>query len=467
MPDNFVAMMKEEWRVHANVFGSVGFALFPVMLAGFAFMGSFMLPLFLAIMPAAQIALLTHLLFVLLGAMVGSFGIMGREFMNRRFGQASLIAYSSRSLPVSERRIFLNFFVKDVVYYFLLYIIPFVAGFALASPFLAVDPGYLLLLPATLTLSFLMGLSLAFFLSTVYAHSPGLFAGTLAALLIAGAAASRSSVGGVWLLPPFALFLHPSPGPLAASVLIIGICCAVSICFPKIEYQDRTKRFENALDPLTRRLGILRDPHFVAKDALDLKRSEGGIGKIVFSFLLPLGLVWFLLSLLLQFIPAASPLIIFSVLLGVITSTIYNWLTEFDSFSTYAFLPVEVETVMASKLKSYALLNFLPAGLLILVGAGSGEAASLPAAMAVFLAVSSYTLAVTVYLTGLHPNVMLYHAATFFWYLAAISPALLGLIFVSIADPLYAVAGVALIPIAGYLLKKGVLRRDVWDQPGY
>ena len=74
-------------------------------------------------------------MYLMLGLMVGGFGMLGNEVMNRRFGQASLLAYSARSLPLSERYIFANFVVKDTVYYFFLWVFPFGFGYVLASPF--------------------------------------------------------------------------------------------------------------------------------------------------------------------------------------------------------------------------------------------------------------------------------------------------------------------------------------------
>ena len=103
MFDIFKSMMKEEWRMHSSLFGHSGFALFPVFIFLFTFFVSLVLPVFREIVSDAGIALGMHYFFLLVGGMVGAFGLLGREFMNRRFGQASLIAYSSRTLPVSER----------------------------------------------------------------------------------------------------------------------------------------------------------------------------------------------------------------------------------------------------------------------------------------------------------------------------------------------------------------------------
>jgi hypothetical protein len=466
--DLFTAMMKEEWRIHSTIFGSLGFALFPSVIAFFALLGSLALPLFEGMVPYTLVALLAHVLFLLMGVMVGSFGLLGREFMNRRFGQASLIAYSSRSLPVSERQIFTAFLVKDTVYYLLLYIVPFGVGFAAATPFLSLSPAYALLALLTLTLSFLLGLSLVFFLSTLYARSGRFVIGlSLFLLLVLGIATWQGSISASFYLPPYAFFLRPAAEPLVATLLLILFPSAVSILFFTIDLPDRTKQFPNSLDLLAERLGVLGGAHFIAKDALDLLRSEGGVGKVIFSFLLPLGLIWVCLSILLRFIPGISPLVVFSVLLGVLSATIYNWLTEFDSFTSYTFLPVEVSTVIASKLKSFALINTLSIGVLTLAALSTGAMGTFVPAVASYLSVSVYTLSVTVYLTGLHPNVMLYHARVFVLYLAAISPALLLLIFASVANPLFAFGSLILIPIAAFLLKQSMMKWQAWEMPTY
>ncbi len=113
----FTSMVKEEWRIHSTLFGNLSFALYPVMIFCIACMGSFILPLVTGVLPQGSLAIILHAILLLLGIMVGGFGLMGMEVMNRRFGQASLLAYSARSLPLSEREIFLTFVIKDIVYY--------------------------------------------------------------------------------------------------------------------------------------------------------------------------------------------------------------------------------------------------------------------------------------------------------------------------------------------------------------
>ena len=463
--DLFLAMMKEEWRIHSTVFGGIWFGLFPCVIAVFAFIGSLTLPFFAGAVPYTTVALLALIFFLLAGVMVGSFGLMGREFMNRRFGQASLIAYASRSLPVSEQRIFAAFLVKDTIYYILLYIFPFTVGFAAATPFISLDPGYILLAFVSLTLAFLIGLSAVCFLSTLYARSIGLLAGAVVAL--AALAFAALPLGAAAIFPPYSFFLTPGLGPLSLSLLLILVPAAISVLFVTVDYPDRTKRCRNNLDPLADLLRPLGSEHFIAKDALDLLRSEGGAGKIVFSFVLPVGLIWVCLGILVRFTPGIDPLLMFAVLLGVISATIYNWLTEFDSFSSYTFLPVEVSQVIDGKLKSYALLSLLPVVLIVVVAAVSSGAGAVLPALATLIPVSAYTLAVTVYLTGLHPNVMLYHAGVFVRYVLATSPALLLIIFASIIDPRYVYGSLLLLLPAALLLGRGRRKWQAWDMPGY
>ncbi len=454
-------MIVEEWRLHSSVFGGLMFALLPALVAFFSAAAALSLPVFSRIVPMEQVVLLAHYLFAFFGLNVGGFGLMGREFMNRRFGQASLIAYSSRSLPVSERRIFFSFLVKDVLFYFALWILPCVAGLAIVSPFLGIPPVAILHLLLTLSLAFLTGLSAVFFLSTLYAHSQKLLIGTVlaaaAAALLTGACLNLNVL---WALPPYRLFRDLSAGNLLASLALAIVPAALSLAFLNVDYPEKKRTYRNALDGLARRMPWAAYAPFMAKDCLDLSRSEGGLGKIVFSFLLPIALIGVLLFAFLPFVPALQPLPLFALFLGIITSTVYNWLTEYDLFASYAFLPVQVSTVIRSKLASYALFNAIPLLILAALAIGTGDPAPFLPVIATFVSLSAYAVAVIVYLTGLHPNILLYNARVFGQYVAALAPLLLAFIFLSLLSPYYLTAGLALLPLSAWILQKSYRK---WD----
>lgn len=468
MFDVFKYMVKEEWRMHSSFFGHSGFVLFPVFIFLFTFFVSLAMPVFREIVTDAQIALGMHYFFLLVGAMIGAFGLMGREFMNRRFGQASLIAYSSRVLPVSERLIFANFLGKDIVYYFILYILPFVAGFALAAEFVPAGmfsaPSTLLTLVLTLSLSFAIGISIMFFLSTVYAHSGRisllcLFISSILLLYVSG----NLSYYTLYSLPSLSLFLDPSKTQLTFSGVLIFIPSALSIIFLKIDFPQSRKSFSNSFSKICRYMGSYRYAAFVAKDSLDLKRSEGGLGKIIFSFVLPLLLVWILLSSLERVMPSLSTLTLFALVLGVLSSSMYNWLTEYDIFASYAFLPLKVSDMIRSKLNSYLILNLVPLIILTLL-ALKNEPSSLIPSLLLFLTISLYMVAVLVYLTGLSPSINLYNAKTFALYTLSVVPILIINIVLSMFGSYYAFMDLLLVPFALYLLGKGFKK---WDRNDY
>jgi hypothetical protein len=462
----FVNMMKEEWRVHSTMFGSLSFALFPVMIFGIAFMGSFLLPLFRAAVPAGYLAIIIHAIFLLLGIMVGGFGLLGREVMNRRFGQASLLSYSARSLPISEKEIFCTFVVKDTVYYLVLWVLPFVAGFAIASPFIAVPLSLPLLLFLTLTLSFLTGLALIFFLSTVYSRSKQAFAVLFFFMLFsfAGLYLFTGFNAGA-LFPPLQLLYAFSYSTLLVALAVVIIPSAIAVALFTSEYTDTTKRFKNALIPLTKKLSFFPYPPLAAKDLLDLSRSGSFIGQTLFSFLIPLGLLWFLLSLLARFIPLSAVLLLFAILTGVIASTMYTWLTMFDTFSSYTCLPVGVPALLESKICSFSVLQVIPALFITVVTIASGGIAYLVPAFVLCLSVSFYALAVTIWLTGLSPSVLVYDAKVLLVYLGSVGIVLVALIALAFVNPYYATGALLLLLPAWLLVRAGFTKWEIRDQP--
>lgn len=458
-------MIKEEWRMHSNIFGNSGFALFPLFIFLFTFFVSLILPIFREVFTYAQIALGMHYFFLLVGGMVGAFGLMGREFMNRRFGQASLIAYSSRTLPVSQRVIFANFLVKDVVYYFILYVLPFIAGFALAAELVPSGifrlPGTLLTLLLTLSLSFMIGLSLVFFLSTVYAHSGKLFiSGLLAITVLLLFASGNLDSEFLYSLPSLSFFLTLSKNQLLLSLLLITVPSTLSLIFLKVDFPQAKKSFPNSFSKICGYLGSYRYAAFIAKDSLDLKRSEGGFGKIIFSFLLPAALIWMLLSALGEVIPILNTLALFSLILGVLSSSMYNWLTEYDIFASYIFFPLKVSDMIKSKLNSYFILNLIPFTILTLFALNKEPAALLPSLL-LDISISVYMVSILIYLTGLSPSINLYNGKTFAIYAISIIPILLISIILSMFSLYYVLVDLLLIPLAVYLLRQSFMK---WDR---
>ena len=461
----FAAMLKEEWRVHSALFGHLGFALMPFTLVFFAALGALMLPVFTLHIATGTLVSVTHLAFGLMGMTIGAFGLMGREAMNRRFGQASMIAYASRTLPVSNRAIMAGFFAKETLYYFCFWVLPPVAGFGIASIVLGIPLHWTPIFLISLGLSFLFGLSAVFLLSTIYAHSRRALLALMG--LIAAGAVVTLGVAGIpvqALFPPLAFFFDRSAGSLLLSLLASGAMAFAGIWFVKVEYAGATQHYPNSFRPLIRTLSRLHSPHFVAKDLLDLKRSEGGLGKILFSFLFPIGIIWLLLEVLLFILPGLNALAVFAILLAAFSTTIYNWLTEFDDFAPYAFFPVTAGDVIRAKLQTYLLLNLIPVATLVIAAAGFGQLDHLLPSLLAFAGLSLYAVAVVVYCAGLQPNILLYNTRTLLSFIGMVAPAMLVLIFVSLPDPRLVAAGCVLVLPAALLISRGERRWSEEEQ---
>ena len=83
-------------------------------------------------------------------------------------------------------------------------------------------------------------------------------------------------------------------------------------------------------------------------------------------------------------------------------------------------------------------------------------------AFLMFLSIAIYSLAVTVYFTGLNPNILIYDSKIFVPYIASLGPILFTFTLVAIINPFYMVASPLLIPLAIFLLKKGYVKWDKW-----
>jgi hypothetical protein len=463
----FVAMVKEEWRVHSTMFGSLSFALFPILIFGIAFMGSFLIPLVKRTLPLGNLSIIIHSMYLLLGLMVGGFGMMGNEIMNRRFGQASLLAYSARSLPISERNIFANFVIKDTVYYFFLWVFPFAAGYILAAPFLGIPLASTLFLLLTLTLSFLFGLCGIFFLSTVFAWSKPVFWAFLLLLGIGFGGILASGLNPAVLFPPLLLHQEFSWFNLLASCLTLAYLFVVSLWLFNPESVGSEKKYSDLYSPWLQRLSFLPYPPLAAKDTIDLYRSGSMIGQTLFSFLVPLGVIWFFLSMMSQFFPPHALLFLYAVTTGVIASTMYTWVTMFDNIGPYACLPVAVSTLIESKLTTFTLLQVIPAVFIAVVAALAGEAVYAIPAVVLGLAVSFYAVSIMAWLCGLSPNVLVYDVKVLFEYLLLVGVAITVFCAVSFINPYYAFGSVLLAIPAWMFFQQAKIRWDAVDPEGF
>ena len=198
------------------------------------------------------------------------------------------------------------------------------------------------------------------------------------------------------------------------------------------------------------------------KSLLDVLRSSGGILKILMSMALLLGLYGYIVN----YVPLASyllqnPLMSFSVITGMMSVTVYNWLNTYDEFEDYGYLPVSKSELLESKFKAFKLVSFLLITA-VLFGGYLIFGGNLILALITGLVTAYYVGAVTMYESGLNPNEDMINAWTFTKFLIGVNLLVMPLLVTASfqSDPVLILAILAPMAITGRLAESMKLSRS-------
>ena len=208
-------MLKEEFRVHASYSGQAMFLSFPFIMTMFSLSIAVTSGRLFAYTPLPDAILLLHVSVFLYGLSVGAFGFLGRQYLERTTGTRNYLVAMPGILPMRFRRTFLGMFVRDAIFYMVLLLVPATVGLALSIPVTHFRLTSIGVLFGAALLSFLLGMSLSFFVSTVYMRSRAGFVAAAAGVsaLFASAGAARA-IPFSWILPSLAA--HELLPPLGA-----------------------------------------------------------------------------------------------------------------------------------------------------------------------------------------------------------------------------------------------------------
>jgi hypothetical protein len=344
-------MIKEEWRKNSTLYRGRSFAAFPFTVLVFALLWNF------AVVKYSTITIETigsslEVLAAFLGIAVGSMGFSSKDAFKNTLGRTNYLVFSSHTLPVSKKKLFTEFLVKDVFYYLVLVLIPVALGFLIPTDFMI--------------------------LGSVY-DAVGLF------------------IAGVFL----STFL---------AISSLSLPSAKILNYWKLE----------SLRPVA------------DKSILDVFRSSGGATKIIFSLGILTGFYW---TLVLYF-PITSiflnhPLLSYSVMIGMLNLSIYNWLNRFDGLDDYGHLPLDIFSVVNGKEQAYIAIA-VPASVILVLLSSYFYPGDLILSLLTAVSMTVYNLAVAVMTTGLKPNEKLFQADVFLKYLFGIGIVVVPLLYMSI-----------------------------------
>jgi hypothetical protein len=455
-------MLTEEWRLHVRLFGGRRFALFPVFVLAIS-LGGYALLFETGAGRSAVVAGL-HALVAFFGLQVGTIGLVGRDAMRNVLGDVTLLVFTSRTLPLSGRRLLGVFLLKDLLFYSAFFLAPIALAY---TPFALSgdgEPAMLALLWVTLTGSFTLGVAASLTLVGLASRHRLIPPVIVAAVTVAVVA------GGVdpLRLTPYAVYTDPG---LAALALGFGPTMALSIAGPLLFQPVESSSGRHRLIPARRIAALLPDRYGLAERALlDVARSSGSVWKVVFS----MGVLFAVAGVLVVELAAATTLdpstgIAFGTLLGLGGFTTYAWLTTFDDTDEYRRLPVTLGDVLAGKRTAYLTL-LAPIGTAYLALAALWfPVGDLAIGLVIFPPVSLYVFGLTAYVAGLSPTELLFDTALFALFGVAMAAVAVPLLVAALAHGRYPLETTALaVAIAGVsAVVGGLLSRRAgprWDE---
>lgn len=344
-------IIKEEWRKNSTLYRGRSFAAFPVTIFAFAFLWNYMAVNYSTI-SINSIGTSLVVLSGFMGLAVGTIGFSSKGAFRNVLGKTNYLVYSSHTLPVSRKKLFAEFLVKDVFYYLVLVVIPVSLGFLIPTDFVIMSSFY----------------------------------------------------------DAIAVFM--------IGVLLSTALTLTSLSLPSIRVMNYSR-----LDFLT---------PIGARSVLDLFRSSGGILKVLFSLGLLTVFYW---TLVIHFpmtgIFLNNPLLSYSVILGLLSLSVYNWLNRFDSMDEYGYLPEDIFSVVRSKEEAY-LATAVPLSVLMVLISALIYPGEILLSVLTAICVTVYNMAVAVTVTGLKPNEKLFQADIFLKYLFGAGAIIVPLLYLSV-----------------------------------
>lgn len=462
----FGRMLREEFRLHAALFGSRRFVAFPVFVAVVVGVGGWLLGE--TGVEAGAVVAGVHALVAFFGLQVGTLGLVGRDAMRDLLGDVTLLVFSARTLPVSWRRLLATFLAKDVVYYVALFVTPVVVGLAPLVLAGGQSPAAVALLWLTVSATFTLGAGASLILVGLAGRSR-----LLVALVVSATGALAAAGVDLVVLTPYAFYADPAPATALTGLGPAVVLAAVApLAFePGSGGHRRVRRAEgDAYGRLREAFGGGAAGSLTARPLLEIVRSSGSVWKVGVS----LGILFAVAAFLLDRVAAATTIapsagLAFGALLGLGSFTTYNWVTQVDDPREVLRYPVDVGAVLAGKRRAYLLLS-IPWGLTYLaLGAVWYPLVDLALGAVVFPLVTVYVFGLTAFVTGFAPNELLFDTPLFALFGGGMAVVAVPLLVCSLAAGRYPVAAPAVgvgVSVLAALLGVWLARRSGprWDR---
>jgi hypothetical protein len=415
-------MLKEEFRSHATYSGTERFLTFPFFVFAISIVVGLSLERISETISLEELATVSHLSAFIYGLSVGAFGLMGRQYLERRYGRNNYLVAMPFLLPFTFRAAFLGIFLRDAIFYVILLLVPATLGLVAVSAVMGFSLVSIALFFVAVLATFMLGLSLSFLASVLYIRNTAAFlamTALVAALFLLHLASGTPPLNS--LLPPLEFQMSVSPlgadGPAAAlslawSAVLISSMTAAAFALVAIRMESSSQTYPIVLPSYHLRIPFVKGLNrtLIAKELVDLRRS-GTIAKMFFSLVLPLLFLsftaWFVNHGLA--IPVGFNTVFYAAMVGFIGILMYNWLNNIDLSEYYSLMPVTVPQLIRVRIIVFLALTLgISAFFVVGISIINDDTQLLWLALIVMFVTSLYMAALTAYLTGLKTNTFLF-----------------------------------------------------------
>jgi hypothetical protein len=395
-------MLKEEYRTHTSYSGKSRFMSFPVFVFFLSLGSGLTINKMLETVSLTQFALFAHSSAFMYGVSVGAFGLMGREYLERRYGRSNYLVAMPYLLPLSFKTTFLGIYLRDALFYVVLLLVPATLGLVAAAPFMGFAISSIGLFFIAILVSFMFGMSLSFLASVIYIRNVPAFIVFTAAIAV------------VFVLFGVLGIVHASLalGFLAIAAIATVVMTALAYALIEVRINIVSQTYTNLLPKYHEKVRWLSGLNrtLISKEFVDLRRS-GTIAKMFFSFVLPMLFlsftVWFVNYGLA--IPVGFNAVFYAAMTGFVGVLMYSWLNNIDLSEYYSLIPVTVPQLVKVRILVFLFLTLgISAFFVVAISVLNGETELLWLALIVMLVTSLYMVVMTAYLTGLKTNTFLF-----------------------------------------------------------
>lgn len=353
----------EEYRFLTSLFGSYRVYLFPIMILLFGVIIGLIAPILDVVSTVSITGYLAIILFF--GIQTGLVGFEARDMIKNVVGEdISRIIFSSRTLPVSQKKLATIFLIKDGLFYSFIIIAPLIIGLFLGS----LGTSMIGSVTSTVTIlgivklfvvsniSFFFGVSVGFFFTTVASGNTlikivfGILTGSLTIFfLLIGIDTIISGIQSNIIL---------------SSVLAIFVTIILSVVgILNFTVSEKTYTESNYLNLYGRISEIFNRDNIgkraiIIKTIVDIQRSSGGVWKLILSTIVILGVIYA------SIITSANVLnfrisepFLYGSLLSLIAYPVYTVLFRYDNYGSYNIYPLSKSEVIEAKTDLFLIIS--------------------------------------------------------------------------------------------------------------